>query len=275
MKRLGGQVLQINTSGSSVVKGETLQDTIRTVAMYSDAIVLRHPGLGSAREAAEVSTVPVINAGDGIGEHPTQVRMSARGLGRRRPFCADGRHERGSGRESGMASTVQALLDVFTIREELGTVNGLVITLCGDLKNGRTVHSLVRLLSHYQVRLNYVATPELRMPRSIVEELAAAGINQSEFENLDDVIGATDVLYVTRVQKERFTDLAEYERVRSFTRVTLTTMTKAKDAMIVMHPLPRVDEIDVAVDVDPRAAYFRQMRYGLYVRMALLSLVLL
>lgn len=169
---------------------------------------------------------------------------------------------------------LQALLDLYTIREELGTANGLVITLCGDLKNGRTVHSLVRLLSFYQVRLNYVATPELQMPRSIVEELTALGVQQTEYGSIDDVIGVTDVLYVTRVQKERFTDLAEYERVRSFTRVTLTTMTKAKENMIVMHPLPRVDEIDPAVDVDPRAAYFRQMRYGLYVRMALLSLVL-
>jgi carbamoyl-phosphate synthase / aspartate carbamoyltransferase len=163
---------------------------------------------------------------------------------------------------------------VYTIREELGTVNGLVITLCGDLKNGRTVHSLVRLLSLYQVRLNYVSAPSLRMPRQLVEELAAAGVVQQECEHLDDVIASTDVLYVTRVQKERFTDLAEYERVRAFTSVTLATLTRAKEHMIVMHPLPRLDEIDPAVDVDPRAAYFRQMRYGLYVRMALLSLVL-
>ena len=177
-------------------------------------------------------------------------------------------------READEVVRAQALLDVFTIREELGSVNSLVITVCGDLKNGRTVHSLVRLLSLYQVRINYVSAPELRMPRDIMDEVAAAGVGQTEYESIDDVIGSTDVLYVTRVQKERFNDLAEYERVRHHTRVTLTTMTKAKDNMIVMHPLPRVDEIDTDVDADPRAAYFRQMRYGLYVRMALLLMLL-
>jgi len=156
----------------------------------------------------------------------------------------------------------------------MGSVNGLAVTLCGDLKNGRTVHSLVRLLAHYKVELNYVSAAELRMPKPIVDELNALGVPQREYASLDEVIGATDVLYVTRVQKERFTDLAEYERVRHHTRVTVSTMTKAKDHMIVMHPLPRVDEIDSAVDGDPRAAYFRQMRYGLYVRMALLSTLL-
>ncbi|TPX36935.1 hypothetical protein SmJEL517_g00916 [Synchytrium microbalum] len=240
MLRLGGQVVGINQITSSIAKGESLADTVRTLSCYGDAIVMRHPDHGSASTAAKYSPVPVINAGDGTGEHPTQ-----------------------------------ALLDVYTIREELGTVNGLTITMVGDLKNGRTVHSLARLLCNYDVKINYVAPQSLRMPDEIRAEVKRAGLKrQYETTSLDEVIGETDVLYVTRIQKERFTDLAEYEKALGSYIITTRTLQKAKPQMIVMHPLPRVNEIDPEVDFDPRAAYFRQMKYGMYVRMALLALVM-
>ncbi|KAG0351142.1 hypothetical protein BG005_009376, partial [Podila minutissima] len=239
MARLGGSVVSADGSSSSVVKGETLADTVRTLGCYGDLIVLRHPNPGSAATAAKFSKVPVINAGDGTGEHPTQ-----------------------------------AFLDVYTIREELGTVNGLTITLVGDLKNGRTVHSLVKLLAYYHVTLNFVSPPSLRMPESVKAELSQAGVVVNEYTDLNDVIAESDVVYVTRVQKERFSDLEEYERVKSAYVINNKMMSKAKTQMVVMHPLPRVSEIEPEVDFDQRAAYFRQMRYGLYVRMALLALVL-
>ncbi|KAJ2923820.1 hypothetical protein H1R20_g13277, partial [Candolleomyces eurysporus] len=240
MKRCGGQVVQIDSDRSSVQKGETLADTIRTLACYGDAIVLRHPDVGSAQLAAKYSSVPVINAGDGIGEHPTQ-----------------------------------ALLDVFTIRSELGTVNGRTITLLGDLKNGRTVHSLVTLLCHYSVRLNFVSPASLAMPSSVVLAARKAGIPVTICESLDDVLADTDVLYVTRVQKERFETEAEWMQVKDAYRVDHAVLSRAKDDMIVMHPLPRVNEIDPEVDFDSRrAVYFRQMRYGLFIRMALLASVM-
>ncbi|KAF9916192.1 hypothetical protein FBU30_001500, partial [Linnemannia zychae] len=239
MLRLGGTVVSADGTSSSVVKGETLADTVRTLGCYGDLIVLRHPAPGSAATAAKFSKVPIINGGDGVGEHPTQ-----------------------------------AFYDVYTIREELGTVNGLTITLVGDLKNGRTVHSLVKLLAYYHVTLNFVSPPSLRMPEEVKAELVKAGIAFSEFTDLNDVIADSDVVYVTRVQKERFSDLEEYERVKSAYIINNKVMSKAKTQMIVMHPLPRVSEIEPEVDFDQRAAYFRQMRYGLYVRMALLALVL-
>lgn len=164
-------------------------------------------------------------------------------------------------------------MDAFTIREELGTVNGLTITLVGDLKNGRTVHSLVKLLIHYDVKLNYVSPVSLKMPDDVKEMVAKYGIVQREYERLEDVIEESDVVYVTRIQKERFSDLKEYEQVVGTYCITNKLLLKAKRHMIVMHPLPRVNEIDPEVDLDQRAAYFRQMKYGLYVRMALLVLV--
>jgi carbamoyl-phosphate synthase/aspartate carbamoyltransferase len=164
-------------------------------------------------------------------------------------------------------------LDIYTIREELGTVNGLNITLLGDLKHGRTVHSLVRFLAQYDVRLHFVSPASLAIPEDVREE-AKRTVTVSEHEDLNEVIAQTDVLYVTRVQKERFEDLAEYERVANSYRITNATLKKAKANMIIMHPLPRVNEIDPEVDYDNRAAYFRQMRYGLYVRMALLFLIM-
>ncbi len=240
MERLGGSVIPINeVHYSSVAKGESLPDTVRSLECYADVIVLRHPEIGSAALAAQYARKPIINAGDGVGEHPTQ-----------------------------------ALLDLFTIVEELGQVDGLTVTMLGDLKYGRTVHSLARLLSLYNVKLNYVSPEILRLPSEIVEEIGQKNIPQAEYTTLEPVLAQTDVLYVTRVQKERFTDQAVYESVRGAYVITPEIMQQAKERMIVMHPLPRVGEISMAFDDDPRAAYFRQMEYGLYVRMALLAMVL-
>jgi aspartate carbamoyltransferase len=240
MERLGGSVIPINeVKYSSVSKGESLPDTVRTLECYADVIVLRHPEVGAAALAAKYARKPVLNAGDGVGEHPTQ-----------------------------------ALLDSLTIKEELGHIDGLTVTMLGDLKNGRTIHSLSRLLSLYKVKLNYVAPEIMRMPTEIIAELDAKGVEQAEYENLEDVLPETDVLYVTRVQKERFSNLAEYEKVAGAYVIDTEVMKTAKDRMIVMHPLPRVTEISMDFDDDPRAAYFRQMEYGLYIRMALLAMVL-
>ncbi|GJQ12340.1 hypothetical protein GpartN1_g4131.t1 [Galdieria partita] len=242
MQRLGGSVLPIQEmmSHSSVAKGESLSDTVRTVSCYSDVIVIRHFEKGAAQTAAYVAGKPVINAGDGIGEHPTQ-----------------------------------ALLDIFTIREELGTVNGLTITFVGDLKNGRTVHSLALLLCLYHhVRIRYVSPESLRMPEDVLEKIASKGIDQREYRDLAQVLSETDVLYVTRIQKERFSSQQEYEKCQQGYVITPKLLTRAKEHMIVMHPLPRVQEIATQVDQDPRAVYFRQMEYGMYVRMALLAMIL-
>jgi len=240
MERLGGSVIPINeVRYSSVSKGESLADTIRTLECYTDVIVLRHPEVGSAAIAASAAHKPVINAGDGIGEHPTQ-----------------------------------ALLDAFTIREEIGHLDGLTITLLGDLKHGRTVHSLARLLSLYKVKINYVSPDILRMPEQLIKELEERKIEQKEYTTLDACLPMTDVLYVTRVQKERFVEEKVYDSVKGAYVINPKMMMSAKERMIVMHPLPRVGEISPELDDDPRAAYFRQMEYGLYVRMALLAMVL-
>ena len=240
MERLGGSVIPISeVRYSSVAKGETLIDTVRTLECYSDVIVLRHPETGAAATAARYLRKPLINAGDGAGEHPTQ-----------------------------------ALLDLFTIQEELGRLEGLTVTLLGDLKYGRTVHSLSRLLRLFGAKLNYVSPEILRMPKPLTEELKAAGVDQHEYSELSEVLPQTDVLYVTRVQKERFENPEEYETVKDAYVISTDTLKRAKQEMVIMHPLPRVNEIAVDVDHDPRAAYFRQMEYGLYVRMALLAMVL-
>jgi aspartate carbamoyltransferase len=240
MERLGGSVVAINeVHYSSVSKGESLPDTIRTLECYADVIVLRHPEVGASAAAAEYARKPVINAGDGVGEHPTQ-----------------------------------ALLDLYTIREELGHPDGLAVTMLGDLRYGRTVHSLARLLANFDVRLAYVSPEVLAMPPDVIEEVATRGVPQVEHTALDPVLEDTDVLYVTRVQRERFDDQEVYESVRGAYTIGPETLAGAKERMIVMHPLPRVGEIDPALDDDPRAAYFRQMEYGLYVRMALLAMVL-
>lgn len=240
MLRLGGQLIPINNvQYSSVTKGESLPDTVRTLESYADIIVLRHPELGAAATAAHYAQKPIINAGDGVGEHPTQ-----------------------------------ALLDLFTIVQELGHVEDLHIAMVGDLKYGRTVHSLTKLLLHFNVRLSFVSPSILRMPKAVRQAVRDSGRNYDEMENAHDVIANADVLYVTRVQKERFTDLTDYDRVKDQYVVDPELMKHAKERMIVMHPLPRVNEISYAIDDDPRAAYFRQMRNGMYIRMALLAAVL-
>jgi len=241
MERLGGAVIPISeVKYSSVAKGESLPDTVRTLGCYSDVVVIRHPEVGAAALAAKHARKPVINAGDGVGEHPTQ-----------------------------------ALLDTFTIREELGRLDNLTVTMIGDLKYGRTVHSLARLLVQFSdIKVNYVSPDSLRMPKEVIDEVAEKGIEQTEHAALDDVIADTDVLYVTRVQKERFEDPAMYENVKEAFVITPEVLARAKEQMIVMHTLPRVTEISGECDDDPRAAYFRQMEYGMYVRMALLALVL-
>lgn len=240
MKRLGGSTMMINEAHSSTQKGETLQDTIRTLDQYADAIVLRHPSDDSADIAAQYADHPVLNAGNGSREHPTQ-----------------------------------ALLDLYTMREELGSVNGLTITFTGDLKYGRTVHSLCELFKHYKVTVQLVSPSVLALPEKVKAGLEARGQLGAVSESLTpEIIAKTDVLYCTRVQKERFEDLSLYEKHKDGLIVSAATLTNAKDNMIVMHPLPRNAELSPEVDDDPRAAYFRQMKYGMYVRMALLALVM-
>ena len=240
MERLGGSVIPINeVKYSSVAKGESLPDTIRSLECYSDVIVLRHPEVGASALAAQYARKPIINAGDGIGEHPTQ-----------------------------------ALLDLFTIIEEKGNIDGLTVTMLGDLKNGRTVHSLSRLLSLYDVKLNFVSPEILRLPKEIVSELESKGIPIQEYTLLDQAISESDVLYVTRVQKERFKEPQDYENVKGTYIITSQSLAEAREDLVLMHPLPRVGEISMELDDDPRAAYFRQMEYGMYVRMALLAMVL-
>ncbi|KAL7820937.1 bifunctional carbamoylphosphate synthase/aspartate carbamoyltransferase [Trichoderma gracile] len=240
MQRLGGRTIAISTSHSSVQKGETLQDTLRTLACYGDAVVLRHPEETSVDIANKYSPVPVVNGGNGSKEHPTQ-----------------------------------AFLDLFTIREELGTVQGLTITFLGDLLYGRPVHSLVYLLQHYQVKVQLVSPKGLSLPAKVREQLVASGQLLAESETLTpEILARSDVLYCTRVQKERFESVEAYEKVKDSYRVDNATLKNAKSSMVVLHPLPRNEEVAEEVDFDQRAAYFRQMRYGLYCRMALLALVM-
>ena len=225
MKRLGGQTVVVNEVVSSTKKGESLADTIRTLGCYGDAIVLRHPSEDSADIAAKFSNVPIINAGNGSREHPTQ-----------------------------------AFLDLFTIREELGTVNGLTITFVGDLKYGRTVHSLCELLKHYHASIQLVSPSTLALPESVREGLKKRGQLLLESSELTpEIVGRSDVLYCTRVQKERFPDPAHYETVKHAFIIDNSVMKHAKTNMVVMHPLPRNNEIHEEVDFDPRAAYFRQV----------------
>lgn len=238
MHRLGGDVITVaEAKSSSAAKGESLHDTIKTVEGYADVIVLRHPKIGAAEEAARATDRPVINAGDGAGEHPTQ-----------------------------------SLLDLYTIKKEKGKVEGLKIALAGDLKNGRTVHSLSRLLRNYTVSFLLVSPDPLRMPEEIVEELRSQGIEVNETDDLNEAIGSADVLYMTRIQKERFEDEAEYERLKGSYILTRAMIERRRD-LTIMHPLPRVNEIETGVDRLEGAAYFRQAANGVPVRMALLRLV--
>lgn len=242
MQRLGGGFIPLQgVTYSSVAKGETLVDTVRTFASYSDVVIIRHPEVGSAKVAAEFCDKPVINAGDGVGEHPTQ-----------------------------------ALLDLFTILEHFSRVEGLTVTMVGDLLNGRTIHSLEKLLALYKkIKLNLVSPEILRLPTDLKHNLSEQGVKISEFEHLTSVLPKTDVLYITRVQKERFTDLGVYEKLKHYYIITPTLLRKAKKKMIIMHPFPRVGEITMDVDSDKRAVYITdQMQNGMYVRMALLALIL-
>ena len=225
MKRIGGQTVILNESHSSTQKGESLEDTIRTVAQYADVIVLRHPHEDAIDAAAAVSPVPIINGGNGPREHPTQ-----------------------------------GLLDLLTIGEELDAVDGLCITFVGDLKYGRTAHSLCELLQHYHVTINLCAPSGLEMPARLTEQIHKRGqLGVTSTELLPKIVGESDVLYCTRVQKERFADLSLYEKVKDSLTVDPEVMKGAKSKMILMHPLPRNKEVAPEVDQDPRAAYFRQV----------------
>ncbi len=240
MHRLGGRVLSVSEAKStSASKGESLHDTIRTVDGYADAIVIRHPEIGAAEVAAKATAKPVLNAGDGAGEHPTQ-----------------------------------SLLDLYTIRKEQGKVDGLTIALVGDLKHGRTAHSLATLLSQFSVSFQFVAPEALRMPRDVVGRVQAKGIDVRETGDLSRALGESDVVYMTRIQRERFSDLTEYDRLKDAYVLTRAALAKAKRSITVMHPLPRVNEIATDVDSLPGAAYFRQSANGVPVRMALLALLL-
>lgn len=243
MHRLGGRVISTENAAdfSSVAKGETLEDTIRVMNGYADVIVLRHHEIGAARRAARVSRVPVINAGDGVGQHPTQ-----------------------------------ALLDLYTIHKEIGRMDGLRIAMVGDLAQGRTARSLAYLLSKFkEIKMYFVAPPLLQMKEDILAHLKEHTIEYEEETSLEKVLPEVDVVYQTRIQKERFGDrVADYEKCRGLYVINKRSLEMMRPNAIIMHPLPRLDEIAMEVDQDPRAAYFRQAQNGLQVRMALLTMVL-
>lgn len=242
MLRLGGSLLTAADAGqdSSAAKGETLEDTVRVVSEYADVIALRHPVQGAAARASAASRVPIINAGDGAGEHPTQ-----------------------------------ALLDLFTIQQELGRLDHLRVGLAGDLRHARTARSLALLLAHFDgTELVLIAPPELQLAADVFDPLRRAGVALREEPNLGRAITGLDVLYLTRIQRERFPSPEAYEQVRGIYVVDSTIIQRLPEQAILMHPLPRLDEITTAVDADPRAAYFRQARNGVPVRMAILDWLL-
>ncbi len=238
IQNLGANLISTENAGSfsSAIKGESLEDSIMTISAYADAIVLRHPEVGAAAKAAAVSNVSIINAGDGAGEHPTQ-----------------------------------ALLDMFTLFESKGKIDGLKIGLVGDLLNGRTIHSLLQVLSLYDVTLYFIAPDQLQLPAKYIEILNNAGTKYQMYEKWDDILGAVDVLYMTRVQKERFKLIEDYMAIKDSFILDTEIMKKLNKNAVVMHPLPRVNEITIDVDSDPRAIYFDQVKNGLYMRMALLE----
>jgi aspartate carbamoyltransferase catalytic subunit len=239
MLKLGGSTIGFaDAENTSVKKGENLADTIRTVENYADIITLRHPLEGAAKLAAEFSKIPVINAGSGAEEHPTQ-----------------------------------ALVDLYTIKKERQKIDGLKVALVGDLRYGRTVHSLAYALSLYNIELTLVSPDALKMRREVLRAIQNK-IQVSETQNLEKIIPQTDVLYVTRIQKERFPDQAEFAKVKGAYRIDLKTLANAKNDLKILHPLPRVDEIAPEVDSTPQACYFRQVWNGIVVRMALLALLL-
>lgn len=237
IERLGGNVLGFSdTDGTSIRKGETLMDTIRMMSSYVDCIVMRHPKEGSAKLASEVSTVPIINAGDGSHDHPTQT-----------------------------------LLDIYTIQKSFGKIDGLNVGICGDLRYGRTGRPLSLGLSNWDVKMHYISPPQLSMDKGTIKYLRDKRIEVTEVLRIEDVIKELDVLYMTRIQRERFPTEEEYLKFKGVYVVDERIMGMAKQDMIVMHPLPRVDEITVEVDNDPRAKYFEQAKNGIPVRMAVLE----
>jgi len=236
VKILGGEVLNFGTiEATSVAKGETLTDTVRIVEQYCDAIILRHPREGAARLASEVVDVPVINAGDGAGQHPTQT-----------------------------------LQDLFTIRRE-SRLDGITVAMVGDLRYGRTVHSLAYALALYDVKMLFVSPRTLSMPEHVLRHLKEKGVEVGVHRGMDEVIGEADVLYVTRIQRERFPDPREYQQVAGTYRIDVDMLKGARKDLIIMHPLPRVDEISPEVDDSPHARYFEQSFYGVPMRMAVLD----
>ncbi|MEE1101020.1 MAG: aspartate carbamoyltransferase [Agathobacter sp.] len=242
MLNLGGSVLGFHSSdSSSAAKGESVSDTIRVISCYADICAMRHPKEGAALVASSKSKIPVINAGDGGHQHPTQT-----------------------------------LTDLLTIRSMKGRLDNITIGLCGDLKFGRTVHSLINAMIRYEnVKFVLISPEELRVPDYVREDvLRANGIEFKEVEKLEDAMNELDILYMTRVQRERFFNEEDYVRLKDFYILTKKKMQLAKDDMLVLHPLPRVNEISVEVDDDPRAAYFKQAQYGVYVRMALIATLL-
>lgn len=237
--RLSAKVISVaGAKSSSATKGESLSDTARTVEGYVDCIVIRQSQIGGAKIVADAVDIPVINAGDGSSQHPTQ-----------------------------------ALLDMYTIQKELGTIEGLTIGMVGDLKFGRTVHSLSYALLHFNPTYFYCSPRELGMPEKIVSDMKNRGIDLQISNNMEDALQA-DIIYMTRIQRERFRDPAEYEKLKGSYVLTRDLLKKAKKDVLIMHPLPRVDEIAPEVDELPNAAYFRQAHNGVYLRMALLALVL-
>jgi len=239
MLRLGGSVISTENAKefSSVSKGETLEDTIKTISQYADIIVMRHFEKNASEVASKVSSVPVVNAGDGTGQHPTQ-----------------------------------ALLDLYTIKKELNKIDGISIALVGDLKHGRTIHSLAYLLSKYsKVKLYLVSPVSLRIGEDIKKYLDKQKTFYEELEDLESIINKVDVVYQTRIQKERFKNNKEYEKFKGCYKIDLKLVAKMKPKSIIMHPLPRVDEILPEVDSSPKAIYFKQVKYGLFIRMAILE----
>ena len=241
MLNLGGSVLGFSeATSSSASKGESVADTIRIISCYADIAAMRHPKEGAALVAANNSSIPVINAGDGGHQHPTQT-----------------------------------LTDLLTIRLLKGRLDNITIGLCGDLKFGRTVHSLINALLRYNnVKFILISPPELKVPQYIIENIQSAGAEYEEVTRLEDVIGNLDILYMTRVQRERFFNEEDYIRLKDRFILDKKKMKMAKEDMLVLHPLPRVNEISVEVDKDPRAVYFKQAQYGVYVRMALILTLL-
>lgn len=238
--RLGGNVITVENGSvsSSAVKGETIEDTIRTINGYADGVIMRHPADGAASKAAAVSAIPFINAGEGAGEHPTQ-----------------------------------ALLDLYTIQRAKGKIDGLKIALVGDLLYGRTVHSLIYLLSIYDVELFLVAPPALKVPAHYKNHLRENNVKTLEAESWDSVIDKVDVLYMTRVQKERFKTAKDYKKYKDSFILDNSSLKKLNNKAAILHPLPRVNEIASEIDTDPRALYFEQVKNGLFVRMALLDYI--